>query len=42
MGTPTELGEFLRTRRAQLRPEEVGVTSYGARPVPASPPDWPR
>lgn len=34
MGTPTELGDFLRTRRARLRPEEVGVTSYGARRVP--------
>lgn len=29
--TPSELGEFLRTRRARLRPEDVGVHSYGAR-----------
>ena len=29
-----ELGEFLRTRRAALRPEDVGITSYGARRVP--------
>ncbi|TCO59179.1 helix-turn-helix domain-containing protein [Actinocrispum wychmicini] len=29
-----ELGEFLRTMRARLRPESVGVTSYGARRVP--------
>ncbi|GAA2745595.1 MULTISPECIES: helix-turn-helix transcriptional regulator [Kitasatospora] len=31
MDTPTELGEFLRTRRARLRPEDVGLVSYGAR-----------
>lgn len=24
-----ELGEFLRSRRARLRPEEFGLTSYG-------------
>ncbi|WP_026423235.1 helix-turn-helix transcriptional regulator [Actinokineospora inagensis] len=30
----TELGDFLRTRRARLSPEEVGMTSYGARRVP--------
>lgn len=30
----TELGDFLRTRRARLRPEDVGLTSYGARRVP--------
>ncbi|GIG69408.1 helix-turn-helix transcriptional regulator [Phytomonospora endophytica] len=27
----SELGDFLRTRRARLNPEEVGLTSYGAR-----------
>ncbi|KJK56978.1 helix-turn-helix transcriptional regulator [Saccharothrix sp. ST-888] len=31
MDTPTELGEFLRTRRARLLPEDVGLVSYGAR-----------
>lgn len=30
----TELGDFLRTRRARLRPEQVGLASYGARRVP--------
>jgi transcriptional regulator with XRE-family HTH domain len=30
----TELGDFLRTRRARLTPEQVGVASYGARRVP--------
>jgi transcriptional regulator with XRE-family HTH domain len=30
----TELGDFLRTRRARLRPDEVGLTSYGSRRVP--------
>ncbi|TCO59378.1 helix-turn-helix domain-containing protein [Actinocrispum wychmicini] len=30
----TELGDFLRPRRARLRPEEVGISSYGARRVP--------
>ncbi|MFI6847136.1 helix-turn-helix transcriptional regulator [Kitasatospora sp. NBC_00085] len=29
--TPTELGEFLRTRRARLQPEDVGLTTYGTR-----------
>jgi transcriptional regulator with XRE-family HTH domain len=29
-----ELGEFLRTRRADLTPEDAGITSYGARRVP--------
>src|SRR3954470_21347577 len=29
-----ELGDFLRTMRARLRPESVGVTSYGYRRVP--------
>ncbi|MBM7785103.1 helix-turn-helix transcriptional regulator [Tenggerimyces flavus] len=32
--TPTRLGEYLRTRRAQLSPEDAGVVSYGARRVP--------
>lgn len=26
-----DLGEFLRSRRARLRPEDVGLTAYGAR-----------
>lgn len=30
----TELGEFLKTRRAAISPEDVGVVSYGARRVP--------
>ncbi|MBB4741889.1 transcriptional regulator with XRE-family HTH domain [Actinoplanes octamycinicus] len=30
----SELADFLRTRRARLRPEEVGLVSYGARRVP--------
>jgi len=30
----TELGEFLRTRRAAVSPEDVGLVSYGARRVP--------
>ncbi|MFF4952351.1 helix-turn-helix transcriptional regulator [Streptomyces chattanoogensis] len=29
--TPAELGHFLRTRRARLQPEDVGLVSYGAR-----------
>ncbi|MFI6765089.1 helix-turn-helix transcriptional regulator [Streptomyces sp. NPDC050355] len=29
--TPAELGNFLRSRRARLQPEEVGLVSYGAR-----------
>jgi transcriptional regulator with XRE-family HTH domain len=33
-GVDTELGDFLRTRRARLRPAEVGLTSYGSRRVP--------
>lgn len=32
--TTTELGEFLRTRRARIQPEDVGLRSYGARRVP--------
>lgn len=31
---PGELGEFLRTRRDALTPEDVGVVSYGMRRVP--------
>ncbi|MFE2351814.1 helix-turn-helix domain-containing protein [Kitasatospora cineracea] len=35
METTTALGEFLRTRRAQLRPEDAGLTPYpGRRRVP--------
>lgn len=30
----TELGEFLRSRRDRLRPEQAGVSSYGRRRVP--------
>lgn len=30
----TELGEFLRSRRAALTPADAGITSYGARRVP--------
>ena len=34
-GTPvSELGEFLRSRRAAVSPDDVGVVSYGARRVP--------
>ncbi|WP_412749934.1 helix-turn-helix transcriptional regulator [Krasilnikovia sp. M28-CT-15] len=29
-----ELADFLRSRRARLRPEDVGLVSYGARRVP--------
>ncbi|UQN07986.1 helix-turn-helix transcriptional regulator [Deinococcus sp. QL22] len=29
-----ELGEFLRSRRARLKPEDVGMPSYGSRRVP--------
>ncbi|WP_432586634.1 helix-turn-helix transcriptional regulator [Streptomyces sp. HD1123-B1] len=31
MDTPAELGDFLRTRRAALRPEDVGLVAYGTR-----------
>ncbi|WP_067793498.1 helix-turn-helix transcriptional regulator [Actinomadura formosensis] len=31
MARNRELGEFLRSRRARLRPEDVGVPSYGTR-----------
>jgi len=34
MTNPSELGEFLRLRRAALQPEDVGVVGYGARRVP--------
>lgn len=34
MDTPTALGEFLRNRRAQLRPEDVGLPAHGRRRVP--------
>lgn len=34
VSTPTDLGDFLRTRRARLHPGDVGVVSYGARRVP--------
>ncbi|BCJ47405.1 transcriptional regulator [Actinoplanes ianthinogenes] len=30
----SELADFLRTRRARLRPEDVGLVSYGQRRVP--------
>ncbi|MGW7595461.1 helix-turn-helix domain-containing protein, partial [Streptomyces rubiginosohelvolus] len=29
-----ELGDFLRSRRARISPEDVGLTSYGRRRVP--------
>ncbi|WP_371480293.1 helix-turn-helix domain-containing protein [Kitasatospora sp. NBC_00315] len=31
MENPAELSDFLRTRRARLQPEEVGLTAYGVR-----------
>lgn len=31
MDKPAELSDFLRTRRARLRPEDVGLIAYGAR-----------
>jgi transcriptional regulator with XRE-family HTH domain len=31
MNGKTQLGEFLQARRSQLRPEDVGVTTYGER-----------
>ncbi|MBL0888952.1 helix-turn-helix transcriptional regulator, partial [Myceligenerans indicum] len=34
MGGSNELGDFLRSRRAALRPEDVGVRGYGVRRVP--------
>lgn len=33
MSSSTDLGDFLRARRARLRPDDVGLTSYGARRV---------
>lgn len=33
-GPVTELGEFLRSRRDRITPDEVGVRSYGRRRVP--------
>ena len=33
-GPVTELGEFLRSRRDRMTPEEAGVNSYGRRRVP--------
>ncbi|MFC6087139.1 helix-turn-helix domain-containing protein [Sphaerisporangium aureirubrum] len=33
MDTAGDLGDFLRGRRARLRPEDVGLTSHGARRV---------
>lgn len=33
-GERSELGAFLRSRRARLRPEDVGLPSYGRRRVP--------
>jgi transcriptional regulator with XRE-family HTH domain len=34
MGQNTSLGEFLRVRRARLKPEDAGLTWHGARRVP--------
>ena len=34
MDQRTELSEFLRTRRARLRPEDVGLPQLGRRRVP--------
>ncbi|NUU25697.1 MAG: helix-turn-helix transcriptional regulator, partial [Streptomycetaceae bacterium] len=31
MDRPDDLGEFLRSRRARLRPEDAGLTAYGTR-----------
>lgn len=31
MDFPAELGNFLRTRRARLQPEDVGLVRYGTR-----------
>ncbi|BAJ25919.1 MULTISPECIES: helix-turn-helix transcriptional regulator [Kitasatospora] len=31
MDTPSVLGDFLRSRRARLQPEDVGLRAYGAR-----------
>ena len=35
-----DLGEFLRSRRARLTPEDVGLASYGARRVPGLRPEY--
>lgn len=34
MTNPSELGQFLRLRRAALQPEDVGLIGYGVRRVP--------
>jgi transcriptional regulator with XRE-family HTH domain len=34
MDSRTELGEFLRARRAQIKPQDVGLPDYGRRRVP--------
>ncbi len=34
MDSRAELGEFLRSRRAQVKPEDVGLPDYGRRRVP--------
>ena len=34
MGRMAELGDFLRTRRARLQPQDVGLPDYGRRRVP--------
>lgn len=34
MSNVSELGEFLRVRRAALQPEDVGIRNYGVRRVP--------
>lgn len=34
MRDTTTLGDFLRTRRGRLKPEDLGLTSYGLRRVP--------
>jgi len=34
MNRLSDLGEFLRSRRAQLRPEQLGLVNYGRRRVP--------
>lgn len=31
MAARTDLGEFLRSRRTRLRPEDTGLPSYGER-----------
>jgi membrane peptidoglycan carboxypeptidase len=34
MDTTSEIRDFLTSRRARIKPEEVGLTSYGPRRVP--------